>query len=145
MNNSIKLILIYIAAFAAIFTLNALLSMDATHGFFYLTPAKLVIRLMIALLITVQIVTKINIPIPKVPVITFMVILFMTIVILLLSSCLEHTPKYKVTGSVPYKGSTHPAIWMTDTLSFNGDTALYTNSDGTVMTIAPPYTIDTLE
>jgi hypothetical protein len=54
MNKFLKFSLIYTISFVLIFTLNAALSMDETHGFFYLTPAKLLIRLVIAALITVN-------------------------------------------------------------------------------------------
>jgi len=55
MNKILKFAALYLICFASIFTLNGLLSMDETHGFFYLTPIKLIIRLMIAALISIQI------------------------------------------------------------------------------------------
>ena len=38
------------------------------------------------------------------------------------------------------KGS-HPAIWYTDTISFDADTAYYFNTDGTEVRINPPYVL----
>jgi hypothetical protein len=54
MNKILKFSIIYTISFVLIFTLNAALSMNETHGFFYLTPVKLFIRLVIAALITVN-------------------------------------------------------------------------------------------
>jgi hypothetical protein len=39
----------------------------------------------------------------------------------------------------------HDAVWYTDTLGFDGDTAYYFNSDGSEVRIYPPYTIDSLK
>jgi hypothetical protein len=33
----------------------------------------------------------------------------------------------------------HDAIWYTDTISFDGDTIYYFNSDGSEVRIYPPY------
>ena len=54
MNKFLKFSLIYLISFVLIYTLNATLSMDETHGFFYLTPAKLLIRLVVAAFITMN-------------------------------------------------------------------------------------------
>ena len=35
----------------------------------------------------------------------------------------------------------HDAIWYTDTISFDGDTAYYFNSDGSEVRIYPPYVL----
>ena len=68
---------------------------------------------------------------------------------LLLTSCVGNQYKYKVTGKVymTTSGSNpmHDAIWYTDTLSFDGDTAYYFNSDGSEVRIYPPYKIDSLK
>jgi hypothetical protein len=53
--NFLKVLLIYILVFVAVFTLNASFSMDETHGFFYLTPVKLTIRLIVSVMITANI------------------------------------------------------------------------------------------
>jgi hypothetical protein len=58
MKKIFKLIALYSAAFLLVFTLNGWLSMTSEHGFFYLTPEKLVIRLVVALLISAQIYIK---------------------------------------------------------------------------------------
>jgi hypothetical protein len=51
--------------------------------------------------------------------------------------------KYEIRGKVyiPTSGTNpmHDAIWYTDTISFDGDTIYYENSDGSVVRIAPPY------
>ena len=71
------------------------------------------------------------------------------LIILLLTSCVGIQYKYKVTGKVymttPGPNPMHDAIWYTDTLGFDGDTAYYFNSDGSEVRIYPPYTIDTLK
>jgi hypothetical protein len=58
---------------------------------------------------------------------------------LLLFSCTEKKYKYKIKGTVMTKKGPHPAIWYTDTISFDGDTAYYFNSDGSEVRIYPPY------
>ena len=54
MNKFLSFLSIYIISFILIFTVNASLSMDENHGFFYLTPAKLLIRLVVAAFIAVN-------------------------------------------------------------------------------------------
>jgi hypothetical protein len=141
MKNWIKLILIFLASFAAIFTLNGLLSMNETHGFFYVTPVKIAIRLVTAYIITVNLARIMKIPIPVIPTITILILGAIAITLMLMTGCQSREYKYGVKGTV----SGQPAIWYTDTLSFRGDTAYYANSDGSIMIISPPYKIDTLK
>lgn len=51
--------------------------------------------------------------------------------------------KYEIRGKVyvPTSGPNpiHEAIWYTDTISFDGDTIYYFNSDGSEVRIKPPY------
>ena len=63
------------------------------------------------------------------------------LILMLMTGCQTKDYKYGVQGTV----SGQPAIWYTDTLRFRGDTAYYANSDGYIVTISPPYKIDTLK
>jgi len=69
--------------------------------------------------------------------------------ILLISSCSNIDYKYEIRGKVyiPSNGTTsmHDAVWYTDTISFDGDTAYYFNSDGSEVRIYPPFTIKHLD
>lgn len=141
MKNWTKLLLIFLASFAAIFTLNGLLSMNETHGFFYVTPTKISIRLLTAFLITVNLARIMKIEIPVIPTITLLVLGAIVITLMLMTGCQTKDYKYGVKGTV----SGQPAIWYTDTLDFSGDTAYYANSDGSIVIIPPPYKIDTLK
>jgi len=62
---------------------------------------------------------------------------------LLLFSCTKKEYKYEIKGKVyvPTAGVNpmHDAIWYTDTISFDGDTLYYFNSDGSEVRIKPPY------
>ena len=62
--------------------------------------------------------------------------------VLLLVSCAKEY-KYEIRGKVyvPTLGLNpiHDAIWYTDTISFDGDTVYYFNSDGSEVRIEPPY------
>jgi hypothetical protein len=49
----------------------------------------------------------------------------------------EH--RWKIEGQVPWKDSTHAAIWLTDTFEMHNDTVVITNSDSSQWRIAPPY------
>jgi len=64
------------------------------------------------------------------------------LVLMLLVSCVKEY-KYEIRGKVyvPTSGTNpmHDAIWYTDTISFDGDTAYYFNSDGSEVRISPPY------
>ena len=70
-------------------------------------------------------------------------LVFLTILIIV--SCTRKEYRYKVLGLVyiPTSGlhPMHDAIWYTDTLGFDGDTLYYFNSDGSKVTIRPPYTL----
>lgn len=55
MNSNTRPIFIFLVAFVAIFTLNGALSMSDTKDFFYITPAKLTIRVVMAVLLTIQV------------------------------------------------------------------------------------------
>jgi hypothetical protein len=58
-------------------------------------------------------------------------------------SCTSKKYKYKIIGQVrvPKSDTTvlHDAIWYTDTISFDEDTAYYFNSDGSEVRIYPPF------
>ena len=62
---------------------------------------------------------------------------------LLLFSCTKKEYRYEIKGKVyvPTSGTNpmHDAIWYTDTISFDGDTLYYFNSDGSEVRINPPY------
>jgi len=63
--------------------------------------------------------------------------------ILILTACNKKEYKYEIRGKVyvPTSGLNpmHDAIWYTDTISFDGDTIYYFNSDGSEVRIYPPY------
>jgi hypothetical protein len=65
------------------------------------------------------------------------------VAVLLLLSCNRKEYKYEIHGKVyvPTTGINpmHDAIWYTDTISFDGDTIYYFNSDGSEVRINPPY------
>jgi hypothetical protein len=63
------------------------------------------------------------------------------LLVLLLASCTNKQYKYRIEGVVETKGGGHPAVWYTDTISFDGDTAYYFNSDSSEVRISPPYVI----
>jgi hypothetical protein len=69
----------------------------------------------------------------------------MFIVLLGLTSCNIKEYRYEIRGKVyvPTSGINpmHDDIWYTDTISFDGDTAYYFNSDGSQVRISPPYTL----
>ena len=62
---------------------------------------------------------------------------------LTLVSCTSKKYKYKIKGQVRVTKSDttilHDAIWYTDTISFDEDTAYYFNSDGSEVRIYPPF------
>lgn len=62
-----------------------------------------------------------------------------------LTSCTMKEYKYEIHGKVNVSTSgtnqMRDAIWLTDTISFDGDTAYYFNSDGSQVRISPPYTL----
>jgi hypothetical protein len=65
------------------------------------------------------------------------------VAVLLLLSCNRKEYKYEIHGKVyvPTTGINpmHDAIWYTDTISFDGDTIYYFNSNGSEVRINPPY------
>jgi hypothetical protein len=67
------------------------------------------------------------------------------VVVLILFSCNRKEYKYEIHGKVyvPTTGLNpmHDAIWYTDTISFDGDTLYYFNSDGSEVRINPPYVL----
>lgn len=69
----------------------------------------------------------------------------MFIMLLGLTSCTEKEYRYEISSKVyvPTAGPNpmHDAIWYTDTISFDGDTAYYFNSDGSEVRIYPPYVL----
>jgi hypothetical protein len=75
-------------------------------------------------------------------------ILFLSIITVLVS-CNTREKKYEIRGKIyiPSMGPTsmHDAIWYTDTISFDGDTAYYFNSDGSEVRIYPPFIIKHLD
>lgn len=71
-------------------------------------------------------------------------ILFLFIMTLI-SSCNNRKFKYRIDGTVTVNDTIHPAIWYTDTISFDKDTAYYYNSDGSEVRIYPPFTLKRYE
>lgn len=66
------------------------------------------------------------------------------ILLLLISfSCSKKEYRYEIRGKIyiPTSGINpmHDAIWYTDTISFDGDTIYYFNSDGSEVRIIPPF------
>jgi hypothetical protein len=65
------------------------------------------------------------------------------LLLLIVSSCIKKEYRYEIRGKVyvPTSGVNpmHDAIWYTDTISFDGDTLYYFNSDGSEVRIRPPY------
>jgi hypothetical protein len=61
--------------------------------------------------------------------------------ILLLTSCnnKEKVWKYEIHGFVQTDKGPHEAIWLTDTIDFDGESLFYHNSDGSKVTINPPF------
>ena len=63
--------------------------------------------------------------------------------ILLFSSCGKKEYRYEIRGKVyvPTAGLNpmHDATWFTDSISFDGDTVYYFNSDGSEVRIYPPF------
>lgn len=61
----------------------------------------------------------------------------------MLISCGKKEYRYEIHGKVyvPTSGLNpmHDAIWYTDTISFDGDTIYYFNSDGSEVRILPPF------
>lgn len=71
--------------------------------------------------------------------------LICSLILIMGVACKHRVYRYQISGQVSTANGPHPAIWYTDTLSSRGDTLSYTNTNGTVVTITPPYTIDTLK
>jgi hypothetical protein len=67
--------------------------------------------------------------------------LISVLIVLLVVSCERNDYRYKIKGSVITNKGPHPAIWYTDTISFDGDTVYYFNSDGSEVRINPPYVL----
>lgn len=65
--------------------------------------------------------------------------LVLILMILLITSCTQREYRYRIEGSVKVNDTLYPAIWFTDTISFDKDTAYYYNSDGSEVRIYPPY------
>lgn len=66
-------------------------------------------------------------------------LIFIVLLGLIIFSCNQKKCRYKIKGTVITNKGHHPAIWYTDTISFDGDTAYYFNSDGSEVRIKPPY------
>ena len=66
-----------------------------------------------------------------------------TFLLLFILSCTEKKYKYEIHGKVYVSTSginpMHDAVGFTDTISFDGDTIYYFNSDGSEVRIKPPY------
>ncbi len=58
----------------------------------------------------------------------------------ILTSC-RPDYKYEIKGKVMYNDTLRNAIWYTDTISFDGDTIYYFNSNGEQTRIYPPFII----
>jgi hypothetical protein len=52
--------------------------------------------------------------------------------------------KYRVVGSVVKNNKKYNAVWFTNDLKFDNESAYYYNSNKTKVRIYPPFTIDTL-
>lgn len=65
------------------------------------------------------------------------------LLLLILTSCIKKEYRYEIHGKIyiPTSGVNplHDAIWFTDSISFDGDTIYYNNSDGSEVRIKPPY------
>jgi hypothetical protein len=70
-------------------------------------------------------------------------LIFIILIGFMLFSCVGKEYRYEIHGKVyvPTSGLNpmHDAIWYTDTISFDGDTIYYFNSDGSEVRIHPPY------
>jgi hypothetical protein len=75
----------------------------------------------------------------------FFIGLILTIAMFTCTSCETNQKqihyRYRIEGQVPWKGTTHAAVWLTDTFVNRNDTLIITNSDSSQWRIAPPYTI----
>ena len=60
---------------------------------------------------------------------------------LIIFSCNQKKYRYKIKGTVITNKGPHPAIWYTDTISYDEDTVYYFNSDGSEVRINPPYVL----
>jgi hypothetical protein len=73
--------------------------------------------------------------------------LISVVLVFILFSCNIQDYKYKIRGTITVtksgKKQIYDAIWYTDTISFDGDTAYYFNSDKSEVRIYPPFTINT--
>jgi hypothetical protein len=67
-------------------------------------------------------------------------ILFLLLVV---TACNKKEYRYEIRGKVyvPTSGLNpmHDAVWYTDTISLDGDTLYYFNSDGSEVRIYPPF------
>ena len=68
------------------------------------------------------------------------------LILLLFSSCGRKEYRYEIRGKIyiPTSGLNpmHDAIWYTDTIDFDGESLFYHNSDGTKVTINPPFILN---
>ncbi len=49
--------------------------------------------------------------------------------------------KYQINGYIIKDSVEYPSVWYVDTFEVNGTNISYKNSDGTVISIQPPYKI----
>jgi len=70
------------------------------------------------------------------------VILF--VCLMFLFSC-KNEYKYEFKGYVETNQGKKEAIWYCDTFNFEGETAYYFNSDGSIVKINPPYILKHLK
>jgi hypothetical protein len=63
---------------------------------------------------------------------------------LVLVSCTVKEYRYRVVGSVIKNNKKYNAVWFTNDLKFDNESAYYYNSNKTKVRIYPPFTIDTL-
>ena len=75
---------------------------------------------------------------------TIILIAFIFSSILFILSCAKDDYTYRVIGKVNTEDGWKDAVWYSDTLCFDYDTIYYTNSDGSVVRIQPPYEIEKL-
>jgi hypothetical protein len=70
-----------------------------------------------------------------------MKIIYSIVLMLTLLSCNQKNYKYEIRGNVMTKNGHSPAVFYTDSISYDGDTLFYTNSDNTEVRIYPPYNL----
>ena len=69
-------------------------------------------------------------------------LIFLLLFSSLILGCNVKSPyKYEIHGYVLVKGDTMPAIWYTNNYLMYDDSLVYYNSDSSMVSIKPPYTL----